>query len=363
MDARGAVARINLEAVRHNLRVAKQLAPGARAIAVVKANAYGHGDLTVAAALKDEAELFAVARFEEAQKLRAGGIRQPILLLEGFFNVAQLEYAARHDFHICIHQFAQLEALERTPLARPVTVWVKIDSGMHRVGFAPEQADEVFSRLARVAAVLQPVNAMTHFARADEPEQRAVTEAQIARFQQVTKGRVKATALCNSAGVIAFPEAHADYIRPGIMLYGITPFGDQQGSDVGLRPAMDFTTTLIAVREHKAGEPVGYAGSWVSPRDTRIGVIAVGYGDGYPRMAPPGTPVLVNGRRVPLAGRVSMDMATIDLGPDATDKVGDEVLLWGQGLAAEEVARHVGTIAYELVTRMTARPRLEYIGE
>src|SRR5690554_5418944 len=148
MDARGAVARINLEAVRHNLRVAKQLAPGARAIAVVKANAYGHGDLTVAAALKDEAELFAVARFEEAQKLRAGGIRQPILLLEGFFNVAQLEYAARHDFHICIHQFAQLEALERTPLARPVTVWVKIDSGMHRVGFAPEQADEVFARLA-----------------------------------------------------------------------------------------------------------------------------------------------------------------------------------------------------------------------
>ena len=361
MDAHGAVARISLEAVRHNLQVARQLAPTARAMAVVKANAYGHGDLTVAAALKNDADLFAVARFEEAQKLRAGGIRQPILLLEGFFNSAQLEFSALNNFHLCIHQFAQLEALEQTPLAAPVTVWVKIDSGMHRVGFAPEQADEVFSRLAALKQVVQPVNAMTHFARADEPEQQAVTEAQIARFKQVTAGKVKHTALCNSAGVMAFPEAHADYIRPGIMLYGITPFGDRQGTDFGLRPAMNFTTSLIAVREHKAGEPVGYAGSWVSPRDTRIGVIAVGYGDGYPRMAPTGTPVLINGRRVTLAGRVSMDMATVDLGPDATDQVGDEVLLWGEGLAAEEVARHVGTIAYELVTRMTARPRLEYI--
>ncbi|WP_107850710.1 alanine racemase [Oceanimonas marisflavi] len=361
MDARGAVARISLEAVRHNLKVARQQAPNAKAVAVVKANAYGHGDLRVAAALEADADLFGVARFEEAQRLRAGGIQRPILLLEGFFNLEQLHYAARHDFHLCIHGHAQLDALERTPLAAPVTVWVKIDSGMHRVGFAPEEADEVFARLAKLPQVVQPVNAMTHFARADEPDQRAVTEAQIARFRAATNGKVAATALCNSAGVLAFPDAHADYIRPGVMLYGITPFGDKQGTDFGLRPAMNFTTTLIAVREHKAGEPVGYAGSWVSPRDTRIGVIAVGYGDGYPRMAPAGTPVLVNGRRVPLAGRVSMDMATVDLGPDATDKVGDEVLLWGEGLAAEEVARHVGTIAYELVTRMTARPRLEYV--
>ncbi|WMC11150.1 alanine racemase [Oceanimonas pelagia] len=361
MDARGAVARISLQAIRHNLKVAKQQAPNAKAIAVVKANAYGHGDLRVAAALEPDADMFAVARFEEAQRLRAGGIQLPILLLEGFFNLEQLHHAVRHNFHLCIHGHAQLEALERTALAAPVTVWVKIDSGMHRVGFAPEEAEEVFSRLARLPGVVQPVNAMTHFARADEPDQRAVTEAQIARFQAATAGKVGATALCNSAGVLAFPEAHADYIRPGVMLYGITPFGDRQGTDFGLRPAMNFTTTLIAVREHKAGEPVGYAGSWVSPRDTRIGVIAVGYGDGYPRMAPAGTPVLVNGRRVPLAGRVSMDMATVDLGPDATDRVGDEVLLWGEGLAAEEVARHVGTIAYELVTRMTARPILEYV--
>lgn len=361
MDARGAVARISLEAIRHNLNVARQQAPNAKAVAVVKANAYGHGDLTVAAALEQDADMFAVARFEEAQRLRAGGIQLPILLLEGFFNIPQLEYAARHEFHVCVHSHDQLAALERTPLSAPITVWVKIDSGMHRVGFAPEEAEAVFARLAELPAVVQPVNAMTHFARADEPDNRAVTDAQIASFKAATQGRVKHTALCNSAGVLAFPDAHADFIRPGVMLYGITPFGDQQGTDFGLRPAMNFTTTLLAVREHKAGEPVGYAGSWVSPRDTRIGVIAVGYGDGYPRMAPAGTPVLINGRRVPLAGRVSMDMATVDLGPDATDKVGDEVLLWGDGLAAEEVARHVGTIAYELVTRMTARPRLEYV--
>ena len=361
MDAHGAIARISLAAVQHNLQQAKQLAPSAKAIAVVKANAYGHGDLTVAAALKDTADMFAVARFEEAQKLRAGGIRQPILLLSGFLNAAQLEFAALNNFHVCIHEFAQLDVLEKTPLAAPVTIWVKIDSGMHRIGFSPEQADSVFTRISAIKQVVQPVNAMTHFARADEPEQRSVTEAAIACFQQAIAGKVKHTALCNSAGVIAFPEAHGDFIRPGIMLYGITPFGDKQGTDFGLRPAMNFTSSLIAVREHKAGEPVGYAGSWVSPRDTRIGVIAVGYGDGYPRMAPEGTPVLVNGRRVPLAGRVAMDMTTVDLGPEGNEQVGDEVILWGDGLAAEEVARHVGTIAYELVTRLTARPRLEYV--
>ncbi|WP_319782319.1 alanine racemase [Oceanisphaera sp. IT1-181] len=361
MDAHGAIARISLAAVQHNFRRAKQLAPTAKVMAVVKANAYGHGDLSVAAALKDEADLFAVARFEEAQKLRAGGITQPILLLSGFLNADQLQYSALHNFQVCIHQTEQLALLERTPLAAPITVWLKIDSGMHRIGFSPEQAEEILVRLSAIKQVVQPVNAMTHFARADEPEQRAITEAAIKRFKQATAGKVKHSALCNSAGVMAFPEAHADFIRPGIMLYGITPFSDQQGTDVGLRPAMNFTSSLIAVREHKAGEPVGYAGSWISPRDTRIGVIAVGYGDGYPRMAPTGTPVLINGRRVPLVGRVAMDMATVDLGPEGDEQVGDEVLLWGEGLAAEEVARHVGTIAYELVTRLTARPRWEYV--
>ena len=361
MDAHGAIARISLAAIQHNLRRAKQLAPHAQVMAVVKANAYGHGDLAVATALKDEADLFAVARFEEAQKLRAGGITQPILLLSGFLNVEQLQFSALNNFHVCIHQTEQLALLECTPLAAPLTVWLKIDTGMHRIGFSTDQAAAALARLSAIKQVCQPVNAMTHFARADEPEQRAITEAAIAHFKQATADKVNYRTLCNSAGVLAFPEAHSDVIRPGIMLYGITPFSEQQGSDAGLRPAMDFVSSLIAVREHKAGEPVGYAGSWVSPRDTRIGVIAVGYGDGYPRMAPAGTPVLVNGRRVTLVGRVAMDMATVDLGPDGDEQVGDEVLLWGKGLAAEEVARHVGTIAYELVTRLTARPRWEYV--
>lgn len=361
MDAHGAIARISLAAVQHNLRRAKQLAPQARVMAVVKANAYGHGDLSVAAALKNTADMFAVARFEEAQKLHAGGISQPILLLSGFFNAEQLQFCALHNFQVCIHQPEQLALLETTPLATPITVWLKIDSGMHRIGFSPEDAEQALARLSAIKQVVQPVNAMTHFARADEPEQRAITEAAIARFKQATAGKIKHGALCNSAGVLAFPEAHSDFIRPGIMLYGITPFSEQQGSDFGLRPAMDFVSSLIAVREHKAGEPVGYAGSWVSPRDTRIGVIAVGYGDGYPRTAPAGTPVLINGRRYPLVGRVAMDMATVDLGPEGCEQVGDEVLLWGNGLAAEEVARHVGTIAYELVTRLTARPKMEYV--
>ncbi|MGO4999477.1 alanine racemase [Oceanisphaera sp. W20_SRM_FM3] len=361
MDAHGAIARISLAAVQHNLRRAKQLAPKAQVMAVVKANAYGHGDLSVAAALKNEADMFAVARFEEAQKLRAGGLIQPILLLSGFLNAEQLQFAALNNFHVCVHQYEQLALLERTPLAAPIHVWLKIDSGMHRIGFSTDHAEAALARLSAIKQVVQPVNAMTHFARADEPEQRCVTESAIARFKQATIGKVKYSALCNSAAVMAFPDAHADFIRPGIMLYGITPFSDQQGSDVGLKPAMNFVSSLIAVRSHQAGEPVGYAGSWVSPRDTRIGVIAVGYGDGYPRMAPPGTPVLINGRRYPLVGRVAMDMATVDLGPEGDERVGDEVLLWGDGLAAEEIARHVGTIAYELVTRLTARPRWEYV--
>lgn len=363
MQAQGAVARINLAAIRHNFAMVQQLAPSAKPIAVVKANAYGHGDLAVAAALQEQTELFAVARFEEAQKLRAGGIVQPILLLAGFLNVAQLQYAARHQIQVAIHNPEQLQLLARTPLSSPVTVWLKVDTGMHRIGFSPDQVDDALAQLHDIQQVVKPVNAFTHFAQADEAGHRATTLAAIECFKQATAGKVKYTALCNSAGVIAYPEGHADYVRPGIMLYGITPFGEQQGTDIGLRPAMDFTSSLIAVRAHKAGEPVGYGANWVSARDTRIGVIAVGYGDGYPRMAPTGTPVLVNGRRVPLVGRVSMDMATVDLGPEGTEQVGDEVILWGQGLAAEEVARHVGTIAYELVTRLTNRPRWEYIDQ
>ncbi|ART80946.1 alanine racemase [Oceanisphaera avium] len=361
MDAHGAIARISLAAIKHNLAQAKRLAPYAKVIAIVKANAYGHGDLKVAAALEDEADMFGVARFEEAQKLRAAGIRQPILLLSGFLNAKQLQACAHQQFHVCIHQFEQLALLETTPLSAPITVWLKIDTGMHRIGISPEQVDLALSRLSKIKQVIQPVNAMSHFARADEPKQRAITEAAITCFNQATHGKVNDRALCNSAGVLAFPKAHSDFIRPGIMLYGITPFSEQQGSDVGLRPAMDLVSSLIAIRQHSRGEPVGYAGTWVSPRDTRIGVIAIGYGDGYPRMAPSGTPVLINGRRYPLVGRVAMDMATVDLGPEGDEQVGDEVLLWGQGLPAEEIARHVNTIAYELVTRLTSRPRWEYI--
>ena len=352
-------AQINTQALRHNLAVVRSHAPGAKVVAVVKANAYGHDLLTVARTLHD-VDAYAVARIEEALTLRSGGIVKPVIMLEGFFSAEDLPVLAANNLQTAVHSWEQLEALERAELPQPIRAWMKLDTGMHRLGVRPEEVTEFYARLSACKNVVQPFNLMTHFSCADELD-KPTTRQQIEVFQRIAANHPGECAMANSAAVLAWKEAHADWIRPGIMLYGISPFPDKVGSDHGLQPVMTLKSNLIAVREAKAGESVGYSANWTAERDTRLGVVAMGYGDGYPRMAPNGTPVLINGRIVPTAGRISMDMMSVDLGPGATDQVGDEVILWGEGLPVERVAEHVGTIPYELVLKLTHRVNLEFV--
>ena len=351
---------INRRALRHNLQRLRELAPDSRMVAVVKANAYGHGLLETARTLTD-ADAFGVARLEEALRLREGGITQPVLLLEGFFDADDLPSISREGFHTVVHNEAQLSALEQATLEKPVTVWMKLDTGMHRLGVLPEHADAFYERLSACKNVSQPVNIVSHFARADEPDCGA-TEKQLALFNHFTDGKPGQRSIAASGGILLWPQSHFEWVRPGIILYGVSPLDSRPwGEDFGFKPVMTLTSSLIAVREHKAGEPVGYGGTWVSERDTRLGVIALGYGDGYPRSAPSGTPVRVNGREVPIVGRVAMDMICVDLGPDAQDKMGDSVVMWGDGLPVERIAEMTGVSAYELITRLTPRMATRYL--
>ena len=345
---------INRRALRHNLQRLRELAPASKLVAVVKANAYGHGLLETARTLTD-ADAFGVARLEEALRLRAGGIAQPILLLEGFFA------AEAQRLHTAVHSPEQLAALEQADLPEPVTVWMKLDTGMHRLGVRPEEAEAFYQRLSQCKNVRQPVNVVSHFARADEPTCGA-TERQLDIFTTFTEGKPGLRSIAASGGILLWPQSHYDWVRPGIILYGVSPLDDRStGKDFGCQPVMTLTSSLIAVREHKAGEPVGYGGTWISERDTRLGVVAMGYGDGYPRAAPSGTPVLVNGREVPIVGRVAMDMICVDLGPQAQDKAGDAVVLWGEGLPVERIAEITKVSAYELITRLTSRVAMKYL--
>jgi len=347
---------IDLSALRHNLQQVRSAAPGSKVMAAIKANGYGHGLVRVAQALQ-HADAFGVASIGEAIQLRQAGIKQPIVLLEGFFQADELPLIAQHDFIIAVHHAAQLEMLERAQLERPVQVWLKVDSGMHRLGFEPTAVPAAWQRLECCTNVAKVIGFMTHLANADNREDSA-TEAQLELFRQVTAGLPGQRSIANSAAVLGWPQSHSEWVRPGIMLYGISPFLSGDGREHGLRPVMTLRSELIAVNRLKRGDAVGYGGTFVCPEDMPVGVVAAGYGDGYPRHAPAGTPVLVNGRRVPLVGRVSMDMITVDLCSQPDAKPGDPVVLWGEGLPVEEIAAHAGTIAYELVCRVMPRVEL-----
>ncbi|EEX93413.1 alanine racemase [Vibrio orientalis CIP 102891 = ATCC 33934] len=355
---KAATAYINLEALQHNLELIKQQAPNSKVMAVVKANSYGHG-LRHIAKHAQGADAFGVARIEEALQLRACGVVKPILLLEGFYSQGDLPVLVTNNIQTVVHCEEQLQALEQAELETPVVVWLKIDSGMHRLGVRPEQYSEFVTRLKACRNVAKPLRYMSHFGCADELD-KSTTNQQTELFLSLTEGCEGERSLAASAGLLAWPDSQLEWVRPGIIMYGVSPFNDRSAQELGYQPVMTLKSHLIAVRDVKAGESVGYGGMWTSQRDTKVGVIAIGYGDGYPRTAPNGTPVLVNGRKAPIAGRVSMDMLTVDLGPDASDKVGDEAILWGNQLPAEEVASHIGTIAYELVTKLTSRVDMEY---
>jgi alanine racemase len=349
--SRAARVVIDAGALRHNLRILRARAGGARVCAVVKANAYGHGVDAAARGLA-EADAFAVASADEALAVRKAGLAQPVVLLEGAFRPADLELAAQHRFEVVVHSPHQLAMLQ-VYRGGPIRCWLKVDTGMHRLGFPLEEVRAAWGMLKSCAAVVPTPGLMTHLARADEPLA-APTEAQLAAFAAFADLPGERS-IANSAGTLAFPAARGDWVRPGIALYGIAPFEGQVGADLGLRPALALHTELIALRDVPAGESVGYLARWTAPRPTRIGIAALGYGDGFPRHAPNGTRLLVEGVPVALVGRVSMDMLAVDLTDAPRAAVGAEVTAFGPELPIEHLARAAGTIPYELTCGIAAR--------
>ena len=345
---------IDLSALRHNLAQTRRAAPQSKIIAVVKANGYGHGLMRVARALSG-VDAFGVACLDEALALRAAEITTPIVLLEGFTLPEDIEQLARHDLQAVVHHDTQVQMLEAAA-SKPLAVWLKVDTGMHRLGFAPAVVPAMHARLTRCAGVAPDIRFMTHLANADDRGS-ALTVQQVALFEDTIRGFDGERSIGNSAGLLGWPECRSDWVRPGIMLYGVSPFAEASGAQHGLRPVMTLHSELIAVNHFRRGDPIGYGGIWRCPEDMPVGVVAIGYGDGYPRHAESGTPVLVNGRRVPLVGRVSMDMVCVDLRRQPRARVGDPVILWGDGLPVEEVAQHAGTIGYQLLCAVTQRVR------
>ncbi len=352
-------ARISLAALRFNAALAQGLAPHSKLVAVVKANAYGHGAVRCAHALSEQAEIFAVACIDEALELREAGISKPILLLEGHFSVQELALSEQHNFWLMLHSELQVQQLADYSATQTFNAWLKVDTGMHRLGLSIETASVAHKRLSSCQHVKQPVVVATHFASADS-EDLEVTQQQIARLKSFNADKNAPLSLSNSAGVLAHHSAHGDWIRPGIMLYGSSPLEYPQSHASELLAVMSLHSEVIAVRTIAQGERVGYAGNWCAKRPSRIATIAVGYGDGYPRSAPSGTPVLVNGQTAQLCGRVSMDMITVDVTDLQGIDVGSPVELWGEKLSVNTVAKHAGTIGYELLTRMPGRVPLLY---
>jgi alanine racemase len=292
--------------------------------------------------------------------LRGAGVSKPVVLLEGVITGEQLDEAAHHALDIVVHESEQLALLERAPASHRFVVWLKIDTGMNRLGFRADALEEIFPRLAALGPRVRELRLMTHFASADERDS-PLNALQLERFARWTDGRSLSRSLANSAALFALPAARADWVRPGLALYGVSPFPELPGAELGLQPVMRLASTVIAMRDVPLGESVGYGGVWRAERDSHVAIVAAGYGDGLPRALPNGTPVLVNGHRGRLAGRVSMDMIAVDVTAMPVVQVGDPVLLWGPELPVEEVAAHAGTISYELLCAVSQRVPLTHI--
>ncbi len=350
---------IDLDALCHNLAQVRRLAPNRLIIAMVKANAYGHGIQRVAQALT-QADALGVASVDEGIQLREAGITQPIVLMEGLFHPDELIEAERYRFTLVVHHAVHLEMLAKANVTQPFPIWLKINTGMHRLGFAPSDVPSVYQRLLACPAVMKPIGFMTHFAEADNADS-AATDLQFATFERVTQGLPGPRSLANSAAILQYPYTHGDWVRPGLMLYGATPLKLCTGLDHQLQPVMTLSSRLIAITTVRRGEKVGYGGTWTAQTDTQVGVVGVGYGDGYPQYAQNGTPVLVNNHVCELVGRVSMDMLTVDLTHCPEAAINDPVILWGKGLPVERVAHHNHTSAYEILTRMTPRPKVNVL--
>ena len=345
-------ANLDLSALESNLRVAHR-ATSARIMSVIKADGYGHGLMRAAEALA-ATDGYALLDIRDAVRLREAGFRQTILLLEGCFSAEELPVIAEYGLTCVIHSPWQIALLDACPGKGTLDVWLKVNSGMNRLGFAPQQVARTMDQLRRHRAV-RDVTLMTHFANADES--RGIAEP-LALFNDLAASYRVARSLANSATLLRYPEAHGDWVRPGIMLYGASPFAEVSAQQLGLKPVMTLSSRIIATQELRAGDEVGYGALFRAESNMRIGIVACGYADGYPRHALTGTPILVDGQRTRTLGRVSMDMLCVDLSTLPQADVGSRVVLWGEGMPIEEVARAAGTVSYELMCARTERVRI-----
>lgn len=352
--SRAAIAYIDVNALKHNYSRLQQLAAGRTILAMIKSNGYGHGLLRVANVLH-AADAFGVACVEEAIALREGGIKQTIVVMSGFCDETELSQFVEYNLAAVVHRPDQIAALQKKYLPKPLQVWLKIDTGMNRLGFPVDQAHALFAQLQHCESVKQPVGLMTHLADADNAA-RQFTEQQIAQFKEITADLSGPKSIVNSAGLLAYrQQALADWVRPGIMLYGVSPIPGCCGEEEGLKPVMTLTAELIAVKHLRKGDFIGYGCIWQCCEDMPVGIVGMGYGDGYPRHAKNGTPTLVDGKICPLVGHVSMDMLAIDLRANPHAMVGERVILWGKGLPIEKIAACANTISYELLCNVTQR--------
>lgn len=351
---RTAIAILSTENLRHNIQVLKAKAPQSKIIAMVKANAYGHGIRSVASRLDGHVDMLGVASIDEALALRKIGIKTTIMLAEGVFEASELIVAATQKFHVVFHNAEQLEWLSKSSCPIPLHSWLKINTGMGRLGFPMDEALPMYDRLCESPQVAKPVRVMSHLACADELSH-PLNHSQIQQFQSFAKDITSEYSLCNSAGIFHFPDHHYDFVRPGITMYGVAPMEGKTGSDLGLKPVMTVQSSLISVQRVPKGTSLGYGARFQCPEDMLVGVVAFGYGDGYPITAQDGTPILVNNVECSLAGRVSMDMINVDLRACPQAKVGDPVILWGQDLPIERVAQHTSNIPYDMITGVQHR--------
>ncbi|NOY67407.1 MAG: alanine racemase [Gammaproteobacteria bacterium] len=351
-------AKINLNSLKHNLQRVRQLSADTRVMSVIKANAYGHGMLQVADALQDS-DAFAVANIEEACRLRSHMPDKKIIILQGILSQEELSLVFKLGLDIVIHNELQLQLIEQSLLSGRLSVWLKIDTGMHRLGFRPDKVNDAVERL-QLSVVGIDIQMMSHFANADDPSD-SLNEKQCQTFFQATGSYAMQKSIANSAAICSDMDCSLDWVRPGIMLYGVNPFLKGLATDLDLQPVMTLSATVISLQQFSKGEAIGYGGSWTCPEDMPVAIISIGYGDGYPRHAESGTPILVNGVICPLVGRVSMDMICVDVRNASSVMVGNEVVLWGNDLPIEKVANASKTIAYELLCKLTQRVHFEYV--
>ncbi len=345
-------ALIDAEALRHNLAVVRKLAPGCRVMAVLKSNAYGHGMGLVSSEIAAHVDALAVATLEEGIACRAANPSLPVVVLSELQRPTSLDICQRHQLQPVVHTLQHIQWAEQYR-GEPLSLWLKIDTGMNRLGIAPDEVADAMARLGRNKR-LENIRLMSHLANADDPQDPA-SEQQLRCFKQCTDAYPPERSLANSAGVMKWPRTHFHWVRPGIMLYGGSPLLGCCGTELGLRPVMRLEARLLSVKEVAAGRPVGYGGAFVTPAPMRIGVVGFGYGDGYPRVLSPAAEVLIGDLRVPVIGRVAMDMITVDLSRRPHTAVGETVVLWGEGLSVDEVARWAGTISYELLCKVSDR--------